>query len=140
MAAGGYLGGAVFDAQDNGGRAGCGLIISEATAVDPLGMGWYRAPGIWNAEMVAGWRQVTPGVSYWAAMVFALAAYFIALPAMLFALVFLWRSSKAKALAAAVLLKGLTAHYLLRRTYKVKAGDTILFHAAAGGVARAPAR
>jgi len=37
-------------------------------------------------------------------------------------------------LAAAVLLKGLTAHYLLRRTYKVKAGDTILFHAAAGGV------
>ncbi len=37
-------------------------------------------------------------------------------------------------IAAALLLKGLTAHYLLRRTYKVKAGDTILFHAAAGGV------
>jgi NADPH2:quinone reductase len=37
-------------------------------------------------------------------------------------------------IAAAVLLKGLTAHYLLRRTYKVKAGETILFHAAAGGV------
>ena len=37
-------------------------------------------------------------------------------------------------IAAAILLKGLTAHYLLRRTYKVKAGDTILFHAAAGGV------
>ena len=36
--------------------------------------------------------------------------------------------------AAAILLKGLTAHYLLRRTYQVKAGDTILFHAAAGGV------
>ena len=36
--------------------------------------------------------------------------------------------------AAAILLKGLTAHYLLRRTYKVKSGDTILFHAAAGGV------
>ena len=36
--------------------------------------------------------------------------------------------------AAAVLLKGLTAHYLLRRTYPVKSGDTILFHAAAGGV------
>lgn len=43
-------------------RAACGLIISEATAVDPLGMGWYRAPGIWNAEMVAGWRQVTQAV------------------------------------------------------------------------------
>jgi NADPH2:quinone reductase len=36
--------------------------------------------------------------------------------------------------AAAMMLKGMTAEYLLRRTYKVKAGDTILFHAAAGGV------
>ncbi len=36
--------------------------------------------------------------------------------------------------AAALMLKGLTAWYLLRRTYRVKAGDTILFHAAAGGV------
>lgn len=36
--------------------------------------------------------------------------------------------------AAALMLKGLTAWYLLRRTYRVKDGDTILFHAAAGGV------
>jgi NADPH2:quinone reductase len=36
--------------------------------------------------------------------------------------------------AAAVMLKGLTAHYLLRRTYRVQSGDTILIHAAAGGV------
>jgi len=36
--------------------------------------------------------------------------------------------------AAAMMLKGMTAQYLLRRTYKVKAGDTILVHAAAGGV------
>ncbi len=36
--------------------------------------------------------------------------------------------------AAGMMLKGLTAEYLLRRTFKVKAGDTILFHAAAGGV------
>lgn len=35
---------------------------------------------------------------------------------------------------AAMMLKGLTVQYLLNRTYKVKAGDTILFHAAAGGV------
>jgi NADPH2:quinone reductase len=35
---------------------------------------------------------------------------------------------------AAMMLKGLTAQYLLRRTYRVKAGDTIVFHAAAGGV------
>jgi len=36
--------------------------------------------------------------------------------------------------AAAMMLKGMTSAYLLLRTYKVKAGDTILFHAAAGGV------
>jgi NADPH2:quinone reductase len=36
--------------------------------------------------------------------------------------------------AAAMMLKGLTAQYLLRRTFPVKAGQTILFHAAAGGV------
>jgi NADPH2:quinone reductase len=36
--------------------------------------------------------------------------------------------------AAAVMLKGLTAHYLLRRTHRVRRGETILFHAAAGGV------
>lgn len=36
--------------------------------------------------------------------------------------------------AAAMMLKGMTAEYLLRRTYKVKPGDTILYHAAAGGV------
>jgi NADPH2:quinone reductase len=36
--------------------------------------------------------------------------------------------------AATLMLKGLTVQYLLRQTYKLKAGDTILFHAAAGGV------
>jgi len=36
--------------------------------------------------------------------------------------------------AAALMLKGLTAHYLLRRTYRVARGDDILVHAAAGGV------
>lgn len=36
--------------------------------------------------------------------------------------------------AASIMLKGMTAQYLLRRTYAVKAGDTILVHAAAGGV------
>jgi NADPH2:quinone reductase len=36
--------------------------------------------------------------------------------------------------AAALMLKGLTAHYLLRRTYRVARGETILVHAAAGGV------
>lgn len=36
--------------------------------------------------------------------------------------------------AASMMLKGMTAQYLLRRTYRVKPGDTILVHAAAGGV------
>ncbi|MDB3929430.1 quinone oxidoreductase [Paracoccaceae bacterium] len=35
---------------------------------------------------------------------------------------------------AALLMKGMTAHYLLHRTYAVQAGDTILVHAAAGGM------
>ncbi len=36
--------------------------------------------------------------------------------------------------AAAMMIKGLTAQYLLRQTYVVRAGDTVLVHAAAGGV------
>jgi NADPH2:quinone reductase len=36
--------------------------------------------------------------------------------------------------AAGMMLKGMTAEYLLLRTFRVKKGDTILFHAAAGGV------
>jgi len=36
--------------------------------------------------------------------------------------------------AAAMMLQGMTAYYLLNRTYQVKSGDTILFYAAAGGV------
>jgi NADPH2:quinone reductase len=36
--------------------------------------------------------------------------------------------------AAAMMLKGMTAQYLLRRTYRVKRGDFVLVHAAAGGV------
>lgn len=36
--------------------------------------------------------------------------------------------------AAGMMLKGMTVEYLLRRTFKVKEGDTVLYHAAAGGV------
>ena len=35
---------------------------------------------------------------------------------------------------AAMMLKGMTVQYLLRRTYRVQPGDTVLFHAASGGV------
>jgi NADPH2:quinone reductase len=37
-------------------------------------------------------------------------------------------------LAAAAMLKGLTAHFLLRRTHRVRKGDAVVVHAAAGGV------
>ena len=37
-------------------------------------------------------------------------------------------------IAAAIMLKGMTAEYLVRRTFEVKSGQTVLFHAAAGGV------
>jgi NADPH2:quinone reductase len=36
--------------------------------------------------------------------------------------------------AAGVMLKGMTVQYLIRRTYRVRPGETVLFHAAAGGV------
>jgi len=37
-------------------------------------------------------------------------------------------------MAASIMLKGMTVHYLIHSTYAVKAGDTVLWHAAAGGV------
>ncbi|MEI6640848.1 MAG: alkene reductase [Novosphingobium sp.] len=52
-------------------RADCGLIVSEATAIDPLGMGWYRVPGLWTSEMVEGWAQVTGAVHAAGGRIFA---------------------------------------------------------------------
>ncbi len=43
-------------------RATAGLILSEATAVDPLGVGYANTPGIWTGEQVAGWKLVTRAV------------------------------------------------------------------------------
>src|SRR4051794_11152194 len=43
-------------------RASAGLITSEATSVDPMGVGYPRTPGIWSEEQVAGWRIVTQAV------------------------------------------------------------------------------
>jgi 2,4-dienoyl-CoA reductase-like NADH-dependent reductase (Old Yellow Enzyme family) len=40
-------------------RASAGLIISEATAVDPMGLGYPDTPGIWSAGQVEGWRLIT---------------------------------------------------------------------------------
>lgn len=43
-------------------RASAGLILSEATCVTPMGVGYPDTPGIWSAEQVAGWRNVTEAV------------------------------------------------------------------------------
>jgi 2,4-dienoyl-CoA reductase-like NADH-dependent reductase (Old Yellow Enzyme family) len=43
-------------------RASAGLIISEATSVTPMGVGYVDTPGIWSAEQVAGWKLVTAAV------------------------------------------------------------------------------
>ena len=43
-------------------RATAGLIISEATSVTPMGVGYPDTPGIWSDEQVAGWKRVTESV------------------------------------------------------------------------------
>lgn len=43
-------------------RAAAGLILSEATVVTPMGIGYADTPGIWSREQVAGWKQVTQAV------------------------------------------------------------------------------
>lgn len=43
-------------------RASAGLIISEATSVDPMGVGYADTPGIWSHDQVEGWKQITKAV------------------------------------------------------------------------------
>ena len=43
-------------------RASAGLILSEATAVTPQGVGYADTPGIWSDEQVEGWKHVTSAV------------------------------------------------------------------------------
>jgi 2,4-dienoyl-CoA reductase-like NADH-dependent reductase (Old Yellow Enzyme family) len=43
-------------------RASAGLILTEATAVTPQGVGYADTPGIWSDEQVAGWKMVTDAV------------------------------------------------------------------------------
>jgi 2,4-dienoyl-CoA reductase-like NADH-dependent reductase (Old Yellow Enzyme family) len=43
-------------------RASAGLILSEATSVDPMGVGYPNTPGIWSEEQVEGWQRVTAAV------------------------------------------------------------------------------
>jgi 2,4-dienoyl-CoA reductase-like NADH-dependent reductase (Old Yellow Enzyme family) len=43
-------------------RASAGLILTEATAVTPQGVGYADTPGIWSESQVAGWKMVTDAV------------------------------------------------------------------------------
>lgn len=43
-------------------RASAGLILSEATSVTPMGVGYADTPGIWSSAQVEGWRLVTDAV------------------------------------------------------------------------------
>ena len=49
---------AVYYAQ----RASAGLIISEATAISPQGVGWRNAPGIFTPRHMEAWKPVTDAV------------------------------------------------------------------------------
>ena len=43
-------------------RASAGLIISEGTPIDPLGVGYANVPGLWSREQVEAWKPVTAAV------------------------------------------------------------------------------
>jgi len=43
-------------------RAEAGLIISEATGISRIGLGWPHAPGLWNDAQVEGWKPVVEAV------------------------------------------------------------------------------
>jgi len=54
-----------------GQRASAGLILSEATAVTPQGVGYADTPGLWSDEQVEGWKQVTAAVHAKGGVIFA---------------------------------------------------------------------
>ncbi|WP_417334778.1 alkene reductase [Halobacteriovorax marinus] len=43
-------------------RARAGLILTEATSVTPMGIGYADTPGIWSKEQVEGWKKITKAV------------------------------------------------------------------------------
>jgi 2,4-dienoyl-CoA reductase-like NADH-dependent reductase (Old Yellow Enzyme family) len=43
-------------------RADAGMILTEATSVTPMGVGYAATPGIWSDEQVEGWKKVTAAV------------------------------------------------------------------------------
>lgn len=43
-------------------RASAGMILTEATSVTPMGVGYADTPGIWSEDQVTGWKQITKAV------------------------------------------------------------------------------
>ncbi|HSC61805.1 MAG TPA: alkene reductase, partial [Rhizomicrobium sp.] len=43
-------------------RAGAGLIMTEATSVDPMGVGYPNTPGIWSGAQAEGWKPIVDAV------------------------------------------------------------------------------
>jgi 2,4-dienoyl-CoA reductase-like NADH-dependent reductase (Old Yellow Enzyme family) len=43
-------------------RSSAGLILAEATSVDPMGVGYPDTPGIWSPDQVEGWKLITEAV------------------------------------------------------------------------------
>lgn len=43
-------------------RSSAGLILTEATSVDPMGVGYADTPGIWSSEQTEGWKLITKAV------------------------------------------------------------------------------
>ncbi len=52
-------------------RASAGLILSEATSVTPMGVGYPDTPGLWSQEQVEGWKRVTSAVHKAGGRIFA---------------------------------------------------------------------
>ena len=51
-------------------RASAGLILTEATSVTPMGVGYPDTPGIWSAEQVEGWKLTTAAVHQAGGLIF----------------------------------------------------------------------
>src|SRR5581483_8499173 len=43
-------------------RASAGMILTEATSVSPMGVGYAATPGIWSEAQVEGWKKITDAV------------------------------------------------------------------------------
>ena len=52
-------------------RASAGLILTEATAISPMGVGYVNTPGLWSDAQMTGWRKITDSVHAAGGRIFA---------------------------------------------------------------------